>query len=92
MPQNSFSNYNSGGYRYTSGPQKNLNKLLTVYANYNKTFDAINSSVDATIGYDYQHWRDHGPAYDTYNEAGDIPQIQAQPGTTATHSCRTMAV
>ncbi len=72
MPQNSFSNYNSGGYRYTSGPQKNLNKLLTVYANYNKTFDAINSSVDATIGYDYQHWRDHGPAYDTYNEAGDI--------------------
>ncbi|MDE6525648.1 MAG: TonB-dependent receptor plug domain-containing protein, partial [Muribaculaceae bacterium] len=45
MPQNSFSNYNSGGYGYTSGPQKNLNKLLTVYANYNKTFDAIRSTV-----------------------------------------------
>ncbi|MDE6467442.1 MAG: TonB-dependent receptor plug domain-containing protein, partial [Muribaculaceae bacterium] len=72
MPQNSFDNYTSGGYNYTQGPQKNTNKLLTVYANYNKTFDAIRSTVDATIGYDYQHWRNDYPAYDTFNEAGEI--------------------
>ena len=72
MPQNSFDNYTSGGYRYTQGPQKNTNRLLTAYANYNKTFDAIRSTVDATIGYDYQYWRNDYPAYDTFNEAGDI--------------------
>ncbi len=72
MPQNSFDNYTSGGYNYTQGPQKNSNKLLTVYANYNKTFAAINSTLDATIGYDYQHWRNDYPAYDTFNEAGDV--------------------
>lgn len=72
MPRNSFDNYTSGGYRYKQGPQKNNNKLLTVYANYNKTFDAIKSTVDATVGYDWQHWRNDYPAYDTFNEAGDI--------------------
>ncbi len=70
--QNNFDNYTSGGYRYTAGPQRNTNKLLTVYANYNKNFDAINSTVDATIGYDYQHWRNDYPAYDTFNEAGEV--------------------
>lgn len=72
MPQNNFDNYTSGGYRYSQGPQKNTNKLLTIYANYNKEFDAINSTLDATIGYDYQHWRNDYPAYDTFNEAGEI--------------------
>lgn len=72
MPQNSFSNYTSGGYRYTQGPQKNTNRLITVYANYNKTFDSIKSTLDATVGYDYQYWRNDYPAYDTFNEAGDI--------------------
>ena len=72
MPQNSFDNYTSGGYSYTQGPQKNTNRLLTAYANYNKTFDAIKSSVDVTAGYDYQYWRNDYPAYDTFNEAGDI--------------------
>lgn len=72
MPRNSFDNYTSGGYRYKQGPQKNNNKLLTVYANYNKTFDAIKSTLDATVGYDWQHWRNDYPAYDTFNEAGDI--------------------
>lgn len=72
MPRNNFDNYTSGGYRYKQGPQKNNNKLLTVYANYNKTFDAIKSTVDATVGYDWQHWRNDYPAYDTFNEAGDI--------------------
>ncbi len=72
MPQNSFGNYNSGGYNYTKGPQKNTNKLITAYANYNKDFDAIKSSLDLTAGYDYQYWRNDYPAYNTYNEAGEI--------------------
>ena len=72
MPWNSFANYTSGGYYYTKGPQKNTNKLLTVYANYNKDFEAINSTLDATIGYDYQYWRNDYPAYDTFNQAGDL--------------------
>ncbi len=72
MPQNSFKNYTSGGYRYEAGPQKNINRLLTVYANYNKDFSAIKSSLDVTVGYDYQYWRTYTNAYDTFNEAGDI--------------------
>ncbi|MDO4320042.1 MAG: TonB-dependent receptor [Bacteroidales bacterium] len=72
MPRNSFDNYTSGGYSYERGPQHNINRLLTVYANYNKDFAAINSTVDATIGYDYQHWRSDCPAYDTVNEAGEV--------------------
>ena len=72
MPQNSFDNYTSGGYAYNQGPQKNTNRLLTVYANYNKTFDALNSTLDVTVGHDYQYWRNFYPAYDTFNEAGEI--------------------
>ena len=52
---NSFSGYNSGGYHYKKGPQNNYNRLLTVYANYNKDFDAIKSALDLTVGYDYQY-------------------------------------
>ena len=69
--KNSFIGFNSGGYHYTQGPQKNYNTLLTAYANYNKTFDAINSTVDATVGYDYQYWRNDYPAYPTFNDKGE---------------------
>lgn len=71
VDKNSFIGFNSGGYHYTQGPQKNYNKLLTAYANYNKTFDAINSTVDATVGYDYQYWRNDYPAYPTFNDKGE---------------------
>ncbi len=72
QPKNSFDGYKSGGWHYTQGPQKNTNRLLTVYANYNKEFAAINSTVDATIGYDYQYWRNDYPAYPTVNDAGEV--------------------
>lgn len=68
--KNTFIGYNSDGYHYVQGPQKNTNRLLTAYANYNKDFDAISSIVDATIGYDYQYWRNDYPAYTTYNDNG----------------------
>lgn len=71
LPMNSFQGYNDGGTRNEQGPQKNINRLLTVYVNYNKTFEAIQSTVDATIGYDYQYWKSSCPEYNSYNEAGD---------------------
>ena len=71
MDKNTFEGYNSGGYHYEQGPQKNYNRLLTVYANYNKDFDALRSSLDATVGYDYQYWRNDYPAYPTFNDSGE---------------------
>lgn len=75
QPMNSFDGYNSGGYGYEQGPQKNYNRLLTAYVNYNKDFAAINSSLDVTFGYDYQYWRNYGPAYATFNDAGEQTNI-----------------
>jgi iron complex outermembrane receptor protein len=73
--RNTFSQYKNGGSHNHQGPQKNYNRLLTAYANYNKDFSEINSSVDATIGYDYQYWRNCGPGYPTYNDAGEQSSI-----------------
>lgn len=66
-----FSEFSNGGSDYRVGPQKNYNKLLTAYVNYNKDFKAIRSNVDATFGYDYQHWKYTIPAYDVRNLAGE---------------------
>ncbi|MCC8170199.1 MAG: TonB-dependent receptor [Parabacteroides sp.] len=68
---NSFGEFSNGGSDYRVGPQKNYNKLLTAYVNYNKDFKAIRSNVDATFGYDYQHWKYTIPAYDVRNIAGE---------------------
>ena len=38
LSKNSFNGYNDGGSVNEQGPQKNENRLLTVYANYNKEF------------------------------------------------------
>ena len=77
LSKNSFKGYNDGGSVNEQGPQKNENRLLTVYANYNKEFEAINSTVDATIGYDYQYWKSSCPEYITYNEAGEYRSTTA---------------
>jgi TonB-dependent starch-binding outer membrane protein SusC len=62
--------YTSGGRNYTYGPEEKSNKLLTSYFNYNKTIENINSTIDATIGYDYQFWKSSTNAYDNLNVAG----------------------
>ncbi len=62
--------YTSGGRNYTYGPQEKSNKLLTSYFNYNKTIESINSTIDATLGYDYQFWKSATNAYDNLNVAG----------------------
>ena len=57
----------TSGRDYKYGPQKNTNRLLTTYLNYNKYIDAWKSSIDATVGYDYQHWKSTSPQYSELN-------------------------
>lgn len=70
VPDYAASYFFDGGYNYNYGPQKKLNNLLTVYANYGHYFEAAKSNVDATIGYDYQYWKSTSPATTEYNMAG----------------------
>lgn len=72
IPAEAVQYYSTGGRDYTYGPQKNLNKLLTLYANYNKYIEPIKSSIDATIGYDYQYWKSTSPLYSEYNTKGEV--------------------
>ena len=58
-----------GGSDYKYGPQKNENRLLTLYANYAKYFEDIKSNVDLTAGYDYQYWKSTTPLYYTKSAA-----------------------
>ena len=58
------------GSDYKYGPQKNENRLLTLYANYAKYFEDIKSNVDLTAGYDYQYWKSTTPLYYTLSAAG----------------------
>ena len=58
------------GSDYKYGPQKNENRLLTLYANYAKYFEYIKSNVDLTAGYDYQYWKSSTPLYYTKSAAG----------------------
>lgn len=58
------------GSDYKYGPQKNENRLLTLYANYAKYFEDIKSNVDLTAGYDYQYWKSTTPLYYTKSAAG----------------------
>ncbi len=58
------------GYDYQYGPQKNENRLLTLYANYAKYFEDIKSNVDVTAGYDYQYWKSSTPSYLTKSAQG----------------------
>lgn len=59
-----------GGSDYKYGPQKNENRLLTLYANFAKYFEDIKSNVDLTAGYDYQYWKSTTPLYYTKSAAG----------------------
>lgn len=71
-PAESWSGFDSGGSVSTVGPRKAYNKLFTIYGNYNKDFEAIKSTVDVTVGYDYQWWKRFSPYNESYNVAGDV--------------------
>ena len=72
VPAEAAQYFTTGGRDYSYGPQKNSNQLLTAYFNYNKYFESIKSTIDATLGYDYQYWKSTTAAYNTLNTKGDI--------------------
>lgn len=72
VPVDNFSQFKAGGQDYRNGPQKNYNRLFSAYLNYNKDFDAIQSSIEAILGYDYQYWKYTIPSYEVKNIAGDV--------------------
>lgn len=74
VPREAYQYYNTGGRNYSYGPQKNTNKLLTFYFNYNKYFESIKSSLDITVGYDYQFWKYTNAAYTEWNDMDPAEQ------------------
>lgn len=48
------------------------NKLFTGYLNYNKYYPDAKSTVDLTVGHDYQYWSSTRPAITYYNAKGDV--------------------
>ncbi len=68
VPHEAYQYFNTGGRNYNYGPQKNDNKLLTFYLNYNKYVASIKSNIEVTAGYDYQFWKWTNAAYQEYND------------------------
>ena len=78
VPTTAANNFNTGGLDYAYGPQKNINRLLTLYANYAHFFDKAKSNVEATVGYDYQYWKSTTPSYHTINaKVEDLSTVKA---------------
>ena len=71
VPMTAAEYYTTFGRDYNYGPQRNTNRLLTLYANYNKDLKRIKSNVDATVGYDYQYWKSTSPFYNVINGKGE---------------------
>lgn len=70
--------YNTtAGRDYKYGPQKNINRLFTAYLNYANYFEAIQSNVDFTAGYDYQYWKSTNATYSELNTLGEIQSTAA---------------
>lgn len=72
VPAEAAEFYTTAGRDYGYGPQKNSNRLLTAYFNYNKDIASIKSSIDATVGHDYQFWKTTSPTYSELNTKGEI--------------------
>jgi iron complex outermembrane receptor protein len=77
VPETAYEYIMSGGRRYSYGPQKNHNRVLTAYFNYTMDFKSIKSTLDATAGYDYQYWKDTNEEYIEKNVAGDVQSTSA---------------
>ena len=71
VPAEAMQYYTTAGRNYEYGPQKNTNRLLTAYLNYNKYLEGLKSNIDATVGYDYQYWKSTSPAYAELNTLGE---------------------
>lgn len=77
VPAEAMQYYTTGGRDYSYGPQKNTNRLLTTYLNYNRYLDSWKSNIDATVGYDYQFWKSTSPLYSELNTLGAVQSISA---------------
>ena len=77
VPAEAMQYYTTGCRDYSYGPQKNTNRLLTTYLNYNKYLDSWKSNIDATIGYDYQFWKSTSPLYSELNTLGAVQSTSA---------------
>jgi iron complex outermembrane receptor protein len=77
VPETAVQFYQTKGRDYKYGPQKLENKLLTTYLNYNKSLSSINSVIDATVGYDYQFWKDKNAYYEELNVLGENQKSNA---------------
>lgn len=77
VPAEAMQYYTTGGRDYSYGPQKNTNRLLTTYLNYNKYLDSWKSNIDATVGYDYQFWKSTSPLYSELNTLGTVQSTSA---------------
>lgn len=77
VPAEAMQYYTTGGRDYSYGPQKNTNRLLTTYLNYNKYLDSWKSNIDATVGYGYQFWKSTSPLYSELNTLGAVQSTSA---------------
>lgn len=77
VPAEAAEYYTTSGRNYSYGPQKNTNKLLTTYFNYNNDIASIKSTIDATLGYDYQFWKTTSPTYLELNTKGETQTTYA---------------
>lgn len=68
VPHEAYQYYNTGGRNYHYGPQKNFNRIATIYLNYSNYLEALKSNIDATAGYDYQFWKYTNAAYEELND------------------------
>lgn len=77
VPAEAAQYYTTKGRDYGYGPQKNTNRLLTAYLNYNKYIPSAKSSIDATMGYDYQFWKSITAPYNELNTEGEAQTTSA---------------
>ena len=77
VPAEATQYYTTYGRDYRYGPQKNTNRLLTTYFNYNKYVEDWKSNIEATVGYDYQYWKSTTPAYSELNTKGEVQTTYA---------------
>jgi iron complex outermembrane receptor protein len=78
VPAEAAQYFSTSGRDYTYGPQKNENRLLTTYLNYNKFVKSIKSSIDVTLGYDYQFWKTTTAAYNELNTLDEVQTTSAR--------------
>ncbi|WP_206105962.1 SusC/RagA family TonB-linked outer membrane protein [Olivibacter sp. XZL3] len=71
VPASAANNFLIGG-AYDTYEQTLTNRLFTGYLNYNKTLEELKSTIEVTVGHDYQYWRAERPPITYYNEAGDV--------------------